>query len=105
MMKKRSNSKRILSLFLAFVMVLGMLPMSTLTASAANYVDGDACESTGCGGTYDNGFCTTCNGYQPAEFVDNVEIADEYRIYNAGQLYWFADLSMLPRTTDPQTHG
>ena len=34
-----------------------------------------------------NGFCTICNGYQPA--TKNTE--DCYEIGNAGQLYWFAD--------------
>ena len=36
--------------------------------------------------TYDNGFCTICDGYQPAIKVDG-----NYAIENAGQLYWFAD--------------
>ena len=35
-----------------------------------------------------NGFCTICNGYQPA--TKNTE--DCYEISNAGQLYWFAAL-------------
>ena len=35
-----------------------------------------------------NGFCTICNGYQPA--TKNTE--DCYEIGNAGQLYWFAAL-------------
>lgn len=39
------------------------------------------------GHVYDNnGFCTICNGYQPA--TKNTE--DCYEIGNAGQLYWFA---------------
>jgi len=80
-------SNRILSIVLAFVMVLGVLPMNILTISAANYMDGDACESTtGCSGTYINGFCTVCDGYQSAVFNSSA-----YYIYNAGQLYWFAD--------------
>lgn len=47
---------------------------------------------------YDNGFCTVCKGYQPAEYVDenhHPELLPEYRDYyaieNAGQLYWFAN--------------
>ncbi|MCI6919950.1 MAG: hypothetical protein MR817_05510 [Lachnospiraceae bacterium] len=41
------------------------------------------------GHVYDNnGFCTICNGYQPA--TKNTE--DCYEIGNAGQLYWFAAL-------------
>ena len=40
------------------------------------------------GHVYDNnGFCTICNGYQPA--TKNTE--DCYEIGNAGQLYWFTD--------------
>ena len=35
--------------------------------------------------TYDNGFCTICDGYQPAIKVDG-----NYAIENAGQLYWYA---------------
>lgn len=48
---------------------------------------------------YDNkGFCTRCDGYQPAEYVSeshHAELLPEYRDYyaieNAGQLYWLAD--------------
>lgn len=38
--------------------------------------------------SYDNGFCTVCDAYQPA--VKNAD--DYYEIGNAGQLYWFAAL-------------
>ena len=37
--------------------------------------------------TYDNGFCTMCDEYEPAELIDGV-----YQIKNAGNLYWFAAL-------------
>ena len=47
---------------------------------------------------YNNGFCTLCGDYQPAEYVDenhHPELLPEYRGYyaieNAGQLYWFAN--------------
>lgn len=47
---------------------------------------------------YDNGFCTVCKGYQPAEQVSYThhselfpDYQDYYAIENAGQLYWFAD--------------
>ncbi|MGM9687560.1 MAG: GLUG motif-containing protein, partial [Alloprevotella sp.] len=47
---------------------------------------------------YGNGFCATCDGYQPAQKVSSVhheELVREYDGYyaieNAGQLYWFAD--------------
>lgn len=43
----------------------------------------------------DEGFCEVCGGYQPA-VLDSGEYAEQeadelYLIYNAGQLYWFAD--------------
>ena len=42
------------------------------------------------GHVYDNnGFCTICNGYQPATDSDSDDV---YEIDNAGQLYWFAAL-------------
>ena len=42
------------------------------------------------GHVYDNnGFCTICNGYQPATDSDSDDV---YEIGNAGQLYWFAAL-------------
>ena len=48
--------------------------------------------------SYNNGFCTVCNAYQPAEQVSDThypELCYEYKGYyaieNAGQLYWFAD--------------
>ena len=46
-----------------------------------------------------NGFCSSCNGYQPAEKVSsshhselNVTHNGYYAIENAGQLYWFTSL-------------
>ena len=36
---------------------------------------------------YENGFCTMCDGYEPAELTDGV-----YQIKNAGNLYWFSAL-------------
>lgn len=38
--------------------------------------------------SYENGFCTSCDGYQPATEVTGAETV--YQIENAGQLYWFA---------------
>lgn len=42
----------------------------------------------------DNGFCTTCGGYQKPEADPGEDpewdYDDVYLIYNAGQLYWFA---------------
>ncbi|MEE1154399.1 MAG: GLUG motif-containing protein, partial [Acutalibacteraceae bacterium] len=48
--------------------------------------------------TYENGFCSECDRYEPATLttdkydLDNDGEKDEvYEISNAGQLYWFAD--------------
>ena len=85
MRRKTQLINRIFSLVLVFAMVVCMLPLSSVTAFAA---DGDACESTsGCSGSYINGFCTDCDGYQPAKLSGS-----NYYISNAGQLYWFAQL-------------
>ena len=40
-----------------------------------------------CSHPYDNGFCTECGQYEPAEKNGSV-----YEISNAGQLFWFAAL-------------
>ncbi len=47
---------------------------------------------------YDNGFCTVCDEYQPADITTDKhdingdgEPDEVYEIGNAGQLYWFAD--------------
>ncbi len=43
----------------------------------------------------DNGFCTVCDGYEPAVLNDNGTADDTtddfYEIGNAGQLYWFSE--------------
>ena len=48
--------------------------------------------------SYNNGFCTVCDAYQPAEYVSESHHAEllpqydgYYAIENAGQLYWFAN--------------
>ena len=97
MKTKKQFTNRILSLVLSIMMVVSMLPMSALTASAA---DGDACASTvDCTGAYVNGFCTVCDGYEPATLVTNenyesfylkADYVGYYAISNAGQLFWFA---------------
>ena len=73
----------------------------TFGAVSASAADGDACTSTAdCTGTYANGFCTVCDGYEPATPVTQDNYAElglsadyvgYYAIGNAGQLYWFAD--------------
>ena len=89
---------KITGILLTFVMLVTMFGVFSLTASAA---DGDACVSTAdCTGTYANGFCTVCDGYEPATPVTQDNYAElglsadyvgYYAIGNAGQLYWFAD--------------
>ena len=90
---------KITGILLTFVMLVAMFAAFSLTASAA---DGDACVSTAdCTGTYANGFCTVCDGYEPATPVTQDNYAElglaesyigYYAITNAGNLYWFADL-------------
>ena len=45
--------------------------------------------------SWDNGFCTVCDAFEPAKYNNNCSTDDEsddfYEISNAGQLYWFAD--------------
>lgn len=68
----------------AALLLVTVLCVGTLSVSAA---DGDACTSTaGCDGTYENGFCPYCSGYEePAQDGDGY-----YEIDNAGKLFWFA---------------
>ena len=94
---KRKTTK-ITGILLTFVMLVTMFGAFSLTASAA---DGDACVSTAdCTGTYANGFCTVCDGYEPAALVTeenytelglSADYIGYYAITNAGNLYWFAD--------------
>ncbi len=56
------------------------------------------CPEEGCFGSYINGFCNHCGGYQKAKLTTGqydldevVQIETVYEISNAGQLYWFAD--------------
>ena len=83
-MTKTRNKLKIAGLLFTLVMLVGALGIFSLTASAG---EGDACVSTAdCAGTYVNGFCTICDGYeQPALNAEGY-----YEIDNAGKLYWFA---------------
>ena len=83
-MKETRNKLKIIGLLLTFVITVVALGIFSLTAGAA---DGNACASTvACTGTYKNGFCTVCDGYeQPTLNADGY-----YEIDNAGKLYWFA---------------
>ncbi len=82
MLKKTKGAKKIISLFLALVLTVGVLPyaMSEVEASI------ETCET--CNTQYDNGFCICKSGYQAATDLNDDSY---YEIGNAGQLYWFMD--------------
>ena len=102
--------KRFLSIILSACIMLSLMPMGTLAACAHDYV-GEvypaSCTEDGftlytcslCGDAYVgdevaafghldfvDGFCTLCGKYEEPELNANV-----YEIFNAGQLYWFAE--------------
>ena len=67
------------ALLLSTVLCVGML-----SASAAG--DAPCSTTTDCTGTYQNGFCSVCGGYEvPEQKPDGY-----YEIDNGGKLYWFA---------------
>lgn len=76
---------------------LGVMLLVALATVLAHAAEGEAalpCAKTGCGGSYQNGFCTVCGDYQEPTLNDNGTTDDTtddyYEIGNAGQLYWFA---------------
>ena len=83
MKRNKKIVKRLLGLFLCLTILLSYVPEVSLTVMAA---DDTKCVKSDCNGTYVNGFCDKCDGYQPA-----TEVYGVYEIANAGQLYWFAD--------------
>lgn len=96
--KTRKLTRRILRVVLTIALVMGALFGNTanifggnfggLTVYAATVAgDGEACAKDNCTGTYVNGFCSKCDGYQEA-ILDN----GYYQIQNAGNLYWFSNL-------------
>lgn len=58
--------------------------------------------------SYDNGFCTTCGAYQPADYNEST---GSYEIGNGGQMFWFAALvngdgeHTLIQEAKPDVHG
>ncbi|MBQ9145564.1 MAG: hypothetical protein IJX70_03775, partial [Clostridia bacterium] len=81
---RKINYNNLLKKFCILLFAFCICASGAVAASAA---EDDACASTtDCTGTYANGFCTVCGGYQPA--VQNEDVV--YEISNAGQLYWFA---------------
>ena len=59
--------KRILSMLTAIVIMVVAIPSTALAAVAPTVTDGKACANTSCSGTYVNGFCTVCDGYEEPE--------------------------------------
>ncbi len=95
MKMKKQLINRILSFVLTFVMVISMLPLSSLTAFAA---DGGSCAEPDCTGTYKGGICTSTSTHyeQPNETTDVYDLDGDdnkdvvYEISNEGQFRWFA---------------
>ena len=58
--------------------------------------------------SYDNGFCTKCGAYQPADYNEST---GSYEIGNGGQMFWFAALvngdgeHTLIQEAKPDVHG
>lgn len=58
--------------------------------------------------SYDNGFCTKCGEYQPADYNEST---GNYEIGNGGQMFWFAALvngdgeHTLIQEAKPDAHG
>ena len=71
-----------------FLLSLALILVMTSIVAVNIFAAGEACTVSDCTGTYDNGFCNVCDGYQPAE----KNASGYYEIGNAGQLYWFAAL-------------
>lgn len=99
--------KKILALFMALTMLLAVSPASLAedaaaetavpaeeTVSAEKPAENTAAEAAAlddCEHNYENGYCTLCNGLEPAVLASD----GVYEIGNAGQLRWFADKAGL----------
>lgn len=79
--------KRILSMLTAIVIMVVAIPSTAFAAVAPTVTDGKACANTSCSGTYLNGFCTVCDGYEEPKSISE----GYYQLANAGNLYWFAN--------------
>ena len=75
MKRNKKIVKRLLGLFLCLTILLSYVPEVSLTVMAA---DDTKCVKSDCNGTYVNGFCDKCDGYQPA-----TEVYGVYEIANA----------------------
>ena len=92
-MKSTRRKSKIAGLFLALLVLIITLGAFAVTAFAA---EGSLCTSTeSCAGTYVNGFCSVCSGYEPAA----LNADGYYEIASAGQLFWFANhVNTMDRT-------
>ncbi len=76
------------------------LMVTVLVNGDYTHAAGNSCAVASCGGTYNNGFCSKCGGYETAKPVSSTHYneysstnAGYYAIENAGQLYWFAEFT------------
>lgn len=77
-------TKTLKTTIISFSILLFAFLFIWLGATRVSAADGDACASNSCDGTYKNGFCTKCDGYEePLRDEDG-----NYLIDNAGKLYW-----------------
>ena len=81
--------KKPLSVLLSVLMATSAMPLSAISVSACEA----ACQTGDCSGTYSNGFCCDCDGYEAAiQTTDKYDVDDDgimdtvYEIGNAGQL-------------------
>lgn len=88
--------RRLKAIILTVALALSAMPNIALTAFASE--ERVSCETEGCSGVYENGFCTADSShYQAAKQVSATHHSElksthngYYAIENAGQLYWFA---------------
>ena len=94
-MKSTRTKSKIAGLLLALIVLTITLGAIAVTAFAA---EGGHCTSTdSCTGTYANGFCSVCNGYEPAA----LNAKGYYEIASAGHLFWYANyINTVDRTAN-----
>ena len=79
-MKNNRNIRRMISVLLILAM---LLPCISMTAFSQDL----PCAEAGCSGKYRSGICSAAGHLEAAPIEDGI-----YRISNAGQLFWFAEL-------------
>ena len=94
-MKSIRTKSKIAGLLLALLVLITTLGAFAVTAFAA---EGSLCTSTeSCAGTYVNGFCSVCSGYEPAA----LNADGYYEIASAGHLFWYANyINTVDRTAN-----